>query len=276
MVNSLESILEEISKAEVKLGRGTGRMAINLFEYQEVVDLHFNGHPSLKDYDHHCEALLQELKSNLDSIITANLPVHITVRDIDLLLYEVRSQEKRYFPSRAKEDWFLKTHFKIKHQKEQFSDDIVRGTILRYLNIQQRLIERTKQLLDHRFTHLRTSLSIRQTEIEPHQSETEQFATSVNGQIQMFPENQYRSKLQWNRSQCDLLELILCLKRSHSITSIEGTLKQKDLISEFSQFLNFQMKYPDQSIQSIKRRKKDQTSYTFELHGNYRNLLGEQ
>ena len=51
MVNSLELILGEISKAEVKLGKNTGRVALNLFEYQEVIELSFNGHKSLLAYD---------------------------------------------------------------------------------------------------------------------------------------------------------------------------------------------------------------------------------
>ncbi len=46
MVNSLELILDEISKAEVKLGKNTGRVALELFEYQEVIELSFNGHNS--------------------------------------------------------------------------------------------------------------------------------------------------------------------------------------------------------------------------------------
>ena len=43
MVNALELILEEISKAEVKLGKNTGRVALNLFKYHEVIELRFNG-----------------------------------------------------------------------------------------------------------------------------------------------------------------------------------------------------------------------------------------
>ncbi len=273
MVNSLETILDEISKAEVKLGRGTGRMEINLFEHQDLIDLHFNGHPSLKEYDHHCDSLLQELKNRLDAIIQANVPINITAKDIDLLLYEVQSQEKRYFPRRTQEDWFLKTHFKIKHQKEQFSDDIVRGTILRYLNIQQRLIERTKQLLDHRFTHLRNSLAVRQSELETMQNDAEQFTTSINGQIQMFPKTKINSRIKWNRNQTDLLELILCLQKSNSFMHVNGKLTQKDLIQELSDLLNFPVNFPDQLIQYMKRRKKDETSFTFELHGNYRTLM---
>lgn len=131
MVNSLELILEEISKAEVKLGRNTGRVALDLFESQiVVVDLNFNGHTSLLDYDHHCDSLLQGLKEQIDRRLTEVSSMEVVVQDIDLLMHEVISQQKRYFPKKSPEDWFLKLHFQIKHQKEKFSDDIVQRSIL--------------------------------------------------------------------------------------------------------------------------------------------------
>src|SRR6056300_868942 len=111
MVNSLELILGEISKAEVKLGKNTGRVALNLFEYQEVIELSFNGHKSLQAYDHYCESLLQRLKDQIDERLAEVDARQVVVQDINLLVYEVTSQEKRYFPRKCPEDWFLKLQF---------------------------------------------------------------------------------------------------------------------------------------------------------------------
>ena len=157
MVNSLELILGEISKAEVKLGKNTGRVALNLFEYQEVIELSFNGHKSLQAYDHYCESLLQRLKDQIDERLAEVDARQVVVQDINLLIYEVTSQEKRYFPRKCPEDWFLKLQFQIRHQKEQFRDEVVRESILRYIKLQQRLLERAKELLRHRKSFLKNS-----------------------------------------------------------------------------------------------------------------------
>ncbi|MDA9791626.1 RteC domain-containing protein [Schleiferiaceae bacterium] len=267
MVNSLELILEEISKAEVKLGRNTGRVALNLFEYQEVVELSFNGHSSLVDYDHHCESLLQGLKDQIDSRLSEVASREVVVQDIELLMHEVISQEKRYFPKRSPEDWYLKLHFKIKHQKEKISEDIVQQSILRYLNLQKRLLERTKELLKHRTALLRSNTTLLNP--QPEQSNNT-LPVAPNGQVELFHENPGFSPLVWNRTSSDLLELVIALHRSNSISLSTGPIHQKDLIAIFSRFLNKELKFSNQVISALKRRKKPETSYTLELHQQYR------
>lgn len=268
MVNSLELILEEISKAEVKLGRNTGRVALNLFEYQEVVELSFNGHSSLVDYDHHCESLLQGLKDQIDSRLSEVASREVVVQDIELLMHEVISQEKRYFPKRSPEDWFLKLHFQIKHQKEKISEDIVQRSILRYLKIQQRLLERTKELLKHRTAFLRSNTTLPNP--QPSQQSSNSLQVAPNGQVELFHENPAFSPLVWNRTSSDLLELVIALHRSNAISLSTGPIHQKDLIAIFSRFLNKELKFSNQVISALKRRKKPETSYTLELHQQYR------
>ena len=270
MVNSLELILEEISKAEVKLGRNTGRVALDLFEYQEVQDLSFNGYTSLYDYDDYCESLLQGLKELIDRRLSEVSTREKVVRDIDLLIHEAISQEKRYFPKKSPEDWFLKLHFKIKHQKDKISDDIVRRSIHRYIKIQNRLLERTRKLLKHRRDFLRTTSTLIQGQSSGNSNPTDSLHVASNGQVEMFQDQGSRTPLVWNRSNSDLLELVLALQRSNAISLTTGPISQKDLVDEFSRFVNKPLKYSNQSISALKRRKKPETSYTLELHSHYR------
>jgi len=271
MVNSLKLILEEISKAEVKLGRNTGRVELDLFESQiVVVDLNFNGYTSLLDYDHHCDSLLQGLKEQIDRRLTEVSSREVVVQDIDLLMHEVISQQKRYFPKKSPEDWFLKLHFQIKHQKEKFSDEIVQRSILRYLNIQQRLLERTKKLLKHRRAYLRTTTTWTNLQSTRNSSLSTSLRVASNGQVEMFPEQGPQTPLVWNRSSSDLLELVVALQRSNAISLTTGPISQKELIELFSRFVNKPLKYTNQSISALKRRKKPETSYTLELHSHYR------
>ena len=266
MVNSLELILGEISKAEVKLGKNTGRVALNLFEYQEVIELSFNGHKSIQAYDQYCESLLQRLKDQIDERLAEVDSRQVVVQDIDLLIHEVTSQEKRYFPKKSPEDWFLKLQFQIRHQKEQIGDEIVHQSILRYLKLQQRLLERTKELLRHRNSFLKnTNLTVSDST-----SLSTSLPVSVNGQVEMFQQQVYKTPLVWNRSSSDLLEVLIALHRSNAISLTTGPIAQKDLIDLFSRFLNKPLKYTNQSISALKRRKKPETSYTLELHQQYR------
>lgn len=269
MVNSLESILEEVSKAEVKLGRNTGHVALDLFEFQEVLDLSFNGHTSLIEYDHHCESLLQGMKEQIDRRLTEVKFREVVVQDIDLLVHEVISQQKRYFPKKSPEDWFLKLHFQIKHQKEKISDSIVQRSILRYLNIQHRLLERTKALLKHRTAFLRTTTASAKVQPIGKPSLSTSRHAAFNGQVDMFQDHSPQSPLVWNRSSSDLLELVVALHRSQAISLAKGSVRQKDLIELFSRFLNKPLKHTNQSISALKRRKKPETSYTLELHSHY-------
>ena len=266
MVNALELILEEISKAEVKLGKNTGRVALNLFEYQEVIELRFNGHKSLQGYDHYCESLLQKLKDQIDERLSKVDAYQVGVQDINILLYEVTSQEKRYFPKKSPEDWFVKLQFQIRHQKEHMGDENVHQSIYRYLKLQQRLLVRTKQLLRNRNTLLKnTRLAVSETT-----SLSTQPSVSDNGQVEMFKEPAYKTPLVWNRSSSDLLEVLIAIHRSKAISLTTGPIAQKDLIDLFSRFLNKPLKYANQSISALKRRKKPETSYTLELHQQYR------
>jgi len=266
MVNSLELILGEISKAEVKLGKNTGRVALNLFEYQEVIELSFNGHKSLQAYDHYCESLLQRLKDQIDERLAEVDARQVVVQDINLLVYEVTSQEKRYFPRKCPEDWFLKLQFQIRHQKEQFRDEVVRESILRYIKLQQRLLERAKELLRHRKSFLKNSSRV--------VSDTTRRSTpplvSDHGQVEMFQEPAYKTPLVWNRSSSDLLEVLIAIHRSNAISLTTGPIAQNDLIDLFSRFLNKPIKHTNQSLSALKRRKKPETSYTLELHQQYR------
>jgi hypothetical protein len=266
MVNSLELILEEISKAEVKLGKNTGRVALNLFEYQEVIELSFNGHKSLTAYDQYCESLLQRLKNQIDQRLTELDTRQVVVHDINLLIHEVSSQEKRYFPRKCPEDWFLKLQFQIRHQKEQIRDEIVHQSILRYLKLQQRLLERTKELLRHRNSFLKNSSLAASNNTSPSNS----LPVSVNGQVEMFQEPAHKTPLVWNRSSSDLLEVLIAIHRSKAISLTTGPIAQKDLIDLFSRFLNKPIKHTNQSLSALKRRKKPETSYTLELHQQYR------
>jgi hypothetical protein len=268
MVNSLELILEEISKAEVKLGKNTGRIAVNLFDYQDVIELNFNGYSSLIAYDHHCESLLQRLKEQIDQRLAEVNSREIVVHDIDLLVHEVVSQEKRYFPKKSPEDWFLKLHFQIKHQREMIADEIVNRSILRYIKIQQRLLERTRELLVHRTSYLRSSTSLG-AQSYPNQQNTS-IQVAANGQVQMFQDSTYQSPLVWNRSSSDLLELVIALHRSKAISSTHGPILQKDLIELFTRILNKPLKHSNQFISALKRRKKENSSFTLELHTQYR------
>jgi len=270
MVNSLELILDEISKAEVKLGKNTGRVALNLFEYQEVIDLSFNGHNSLVDYDHHCESLLQGLKEQIDRRLTEVKSPEVVVQDIEILFHEVISQEKRYFPKKSPEDWYLKLKFLIKIQREKIADDIVNRSILRYLKLQQRLLERTKELLRHRTAFLRTSTTLSNIQAVEHSNLSAPVQISSNGQVMMFNDDTPYTPLVWNRSSSDLLELVIALHRSQAISLKGGPILQKDLIDLFSRFLNKPLKYSNQTISAMKRRKKPESSYTLELHSHYR------
>ncbi len=268
MVNSLELILEEISKAEVKLGKNTGRIAVNLFDYQDVIELNFNGYSSLIAYDHHCESLLQRLKEQIDQRLAEVNSREMVVQDIDLLVHEVVSQEKRYFPKKSPEDWFLKLHFQIKHQREMIADEIVSRSILRYIKIQQRLLERTRELLVHRTSYLRSSTSLGAKSFPNQQNTSIQVA--ANGQVQMFQDSTCQSPLVWNRSSSDLLELVIALHRSKAISSTHGPILQKDLIELFTRILNKPLKHSNQFISALKRRKKENSSFTLELHTQYR------
>ena len=262
-------ILEEISKAEVKLGKNTGRVALNLFEYQEVIELSFNGHSSLSGYDQHCESLLQRLKGQIDNLLSKIHSRELVVQDIDLLLHEVASQEKRFFPKKSPEDWFLKLQFLIRHQKNTITDEIINRSILRYLKLQQRLLVRTKELLSHRTTYLRTSKTNISSQVPPSNA-TNPIHVSATGQVQMFEDNSYQTPLIWNRSSSDLLELVVALHRSQAISMNTGPILQKDLIELFCRFLNRPLKHTNQSISALKRRKKPESSYTLELHSHYR------
>jgi len=270
MVNFLELILAEISKAEVKLGRNTGRVALDLFEYHEVLDLSFNGYTSLYDYDDYCESLLQGLKEFIDRRLKEVSSWEDVVQDLDLKMHEVISQAKRYFPKNSPEDWFLKLHFKIKHQKDKISDDIVRRSIHRYIKIQKRLLERTRKLLKHRRDFLRTTSTLIQGQSSGNSNPTASLHVASNGQVEMFQDQGSRTPLVWNRSNSDLLELVLALQRSNAISLTTGPISQKDLVDEFSRFVNKPLKYSNQSISALKRRKKPETSYTLELHSHYR------
>ena len=57
---------------------------------------------------------------------------------------------------------------------------------------------------------------------------------------------------------------------ANAISLTTGPIAQKDLIDLFSRFLNKPLKYSNQSISALKRRKKPETSYTLELHQQYR------
>ena len=146
--------------------------------------LSFNGHKSLTAYDQYCESLLQRLKNQIDQRLTELDTRQVVVHDINLLIHEVTSQEKRYFPRKCPEDWFLKLQFQIRHQKEQIRDEIVHQSILRYLKLQQRLLERTKELLRHRNSFLKNSSLAASNNTSPSNS----LPVSVNGQVEMFQE----------------------------------------------------------------------------------------
>lgn len=263
MLNSIETILSEISKAEIKLGKKTGQIPVNLFETTEIVDLTFNGCTTLKDYDHFCEALLRDLQDQIDSITSDSANALGAVRSLNLLLFDAKSQDERYFPKKKKEDWLVKVTFKIRYQAEFTHDQLVRDTVLRFLEIQKRLITRCIRLIRHRIKHIHTFFPIQ--DVHSHHPGHAPFIglpPYQMGQLSLFPNGMGQTTLTWNRSKADLLELIVALSKSNSVGSTGGVLHQKDLIELFGWFFNIDLGSARQAIGALKRRKKPESSYT--------------
>ena len=266
MLNSLETILAEISKAEIKLGKRTGQIPVNLFETTEIIDLNFNGHATLKDYDHYCEGLLRCLQDQIDTVTSDSENAVGAVRALNLLLFDAKSQEKRYFPKKKKDDWLVKVTFKIKYQVEYTNDELVRDTVLRFLEVQKRLISRCIKLINHRIKHIDTFFPIRDLHTQlPGHAPFNGYNPILKGQLSLFANGMGRSKLTWNRSKADLLELIVALTKSNSIGSLDGVIHQKDLIELFGWLFNLDLSSARQAIGALKRRKKPESSYTREL-----------
>lgn len=271
MINSLDAILEEISKAEIKLGNKTGRVPINLFETTELIDLNFNGFNSLRDYDYYCEDLICNFKNHVDNVNDeTNSPLGIR-QGLNLLLFEAKSQEKRYFPKKNKIDWLVKTSFKIKYQTEYSKEGAVRENVIRYLEIQKRLISRCIRLIEHRIKHL--DIFSPPHQVNPYSSMApfnDNFPPLLSDQLSLFPNGNCTTLLSWNRSKADLLELIVALNKTNSIGSNNGPILQKDLISIFGKFFNVELTSAKQGIAALKRRKKPESSYTKEIAETFR------
>jgi len=74
------------------------------------------------------------------------------------------------------------------------------------------------------------------------------------------------SKLIWNKTDTDFLELVMALLETGSIQNQSLNLTQKEALESFSQFFNIEVKDPYKKLNAARNRKKEDPSFTYKLN----------
>ncbi|MFM6945616.1 MAG: hypothetical protein ACKOWW_00590 [Flavobacteriales bacterium] len=138
MKELLNEALEQLKIARVTINHRSLKRQISLFEYDDSIDVEFNGSKSPGSYHEHLYSYYLPCKQLVDQMMNDSLEqAHSIKREFDLYCFEIREFKQRYFPKEHIELLMHRIEFQKSTPKELVHSKSVKkkfSTISRYNN----------------------------------------------------------------------------------------------------------------------------------------------
>jgi len=254
MNHILFSICELAGVARVKFTRKKTAPA-NIFTAHADFELFFNDHASLisfgQELDRQFELFQEEMETAMTDLreeLYQNLPRYRRkVKDRLLALFPKQNKEQILLERISFEKTILIT---------EKPDKRITDRILLFMYAQENLLQRLDTFLENCHNQLLGHPG----------------GQRLPGPVQFVPVNQPADtnklpKLKWADTKSSLVELIYALHRSGSITDENDQKVTFDLLARFfSTQLNMHLSQPQGLMAAIRRRKKDETSFIYQMY----------
>ena len=136
MKELLNEALEQLKIARVTINQRSLKRQISLFEYDDSIELEFNGSKSPGSFHEKLYSYYLPCKHLVDKMMNESLEqAHSIKREFDLYCFEIREFKQRYFPKEHIELLMHRIEFQKSSSKELVNSEGVKKkflTILRY------------------------------------------------------------------------------------------------------------------------------------------------
>lgn len=243
-----DSIVSELKRQDITFQDAS----LPLPDDELALSLLFNGFSSSADYLHHLEKGYNRVKQELEQ--TLNL-FSKPLQKIKLLNHCCCSTNnlKNKFNEETINGEKILSHFALPDFK---LPDPIKRRVSGFLAIQLAIIQDIESFVSHQIEFCKLTL---QYDI-----------LDVGGSVNAV------SELIWNKSQSDLVELIIALYESNAITTPRGKLTKKDLLTVIGNFLNMPINNPYVRISQLISRKKENTPFLTALQKNFSNFAEDK
>jgi hypothetical protein len=267
MLPAFESITNEISALKIEWVPAQ-KTTLNLFEDDPDPGLKINSYSSVCQYRRHLEKIYIHTKREIEGKISQIMDTKITIIKLEDFKFHLLELRKHYLPDKMA---FILGNVQLEMSafKSDLDNSILRKKVKIFVSEQRQLINRLVEFIRHK-------IKIYKKLILPF----EQFAgpnlfkqsPSFPKQASLFPSiTSSFPKLYWNKTDNDLLELILALVESESIKTEDGKIKQNMAIKFCEHLFNHTIKSPHIKINKLSDRIKDESRFMWRLDHTLQN-----
>jgi hypothetical protein len=267
MLSAFKSITNEISVLKIEW-IPSPKTRLNLFEEDPDPGLKINSYSSVCQYRRNLGKIYLHTKREIEGEIAQILDTKFTIIKLEDFKFQLLEIQKHHLPKNL---GLIMGNVKLKTpaNKRDLDDAVLRKKVKIFVFELRQLINSLVEFIRHKikiykklilpYDHSSISSPIRQFSNYPKQ------ASLFSGPNSNFP------KLYWNKTDNDLLELILALVESESIKTEDGKIKQ-NMATKFCEHLfNHPIKSPHIKINKLSDRIKNESRFMWRLDHTLQN-----
>ncbi len=261
MIVSLKSIINEISSLKVEW-TPKQRTRLNLFEEDPDPGLKINSFASVCQYRSYLEKYYVSAKREIEEEISHILDSKLSIMRLEEYRFLLNENMQHYLPDNF--NLILgNLAIKIPTFKANSKDLVLKQKLEIFVSELKQLINRLVEYIRHKIRIFKKLILPYETDKLNHKPKPSN--TEFN-QGKLFADKDIAMpKLYWNKTDADLLELVLAIVVSNSIRTESGAITQRMAIRYVEVLFNHEIKSPNIKINKLGERLKDESSYLWKL-----------
>jgi hypothetical protein len=261
MTVTLKSIINEISALTIEW-TPKQRAKLNLFEEDPDPGLKINSFGSVCQYRMHLDKYYVSAKREIEDEISHILDSKISIIKLEEYRFKLNETMQLYLPENM--NLILGSLVvKIPLFKADTKDLVLKQKLEIFVAELKQLINRLVEFIRHKIRIFKKLILPYENH---HPNQKNKSSETLSKQGTLFPDNDIVfPKLFWNKSDTDLLELVLALVESNSVTTEVGAVKQNMAIRFCELLFNRQIKFAHIKIHKLGDRLKDETRFMWKL-----------